>query len=247
MCIVADSAKLSKTKIFSYQKSEQTHGFLYSNNVASTVSNNAMILPIPCREQEAVKLYDGTQYKPFLDLFYTLFYVPPTSMKRSISSEMRVEQVGAYKVTFINYVALEPFLENANFNIQKDMINFLMNHYKNWVFTICEWQGTEPISTQPIHIEFDTMFRSDLYFPMMDGHKIAPQEGKIERDHILGFSTLNHKGHYSHISSPAPNKTFEGYKVKEWSKNGDSWMNLDAELSTSLLNGTLIKTSFEMP
>ena len=245
MCIVADSARLSKTKIFSYQKSEQTHGFLYSNSAVSEVPDNAMILAIPCKKQEKVKLFDGTPYKPFLDSFDDLFNISRGGF--SESTDIRVEQVGAYKTSFVNHAAFEIFCENCDFMIQEAMFNFLMNQYQGWVFTICEWHGKEPISSQPIHIEFDTMYRNDLYFPMMDGHTIAPQKGNIERDHILGFSTLNHLGFHSNNNSPATNKRFDGCKVKEWSKNGDSWINLDENLIEATLDGRLIKTSFEMP
>ena len=107
MCIVADSARLSKTKIFSYQKSEQTHGFLYSNSAVSEVPDNAMILAIPCKKQEKVKLFDGTPYKPFLDSFDDLFNISRGGF--SESTDIRVEQVGAYKTSFVNHAAFEIF------------------------------------------------------------------------------------------------------------------------------------------
>lgn len=226
MCIVADSSNLTNTKIYSYQLTDKRHGFVYSNTAESYVSNNAMLLPIPA-DVNTVQMLNGTSMIPFLE-FADKCCPKPLSRGALISKDIRQEKVGMYNVSYVGASKLKAFLAAAEFETSFEMIQFLLSKYSNWSFLICEWEGKETISTQPMQVEFDTLFPTHLYFPMMDGHGEVPEIGKVERDHLLVASAINSVGEFNHELSKSG--SFDCFRLDGMIENGDSWLFIETDL-----------------
>ena len=236
MCIVADSSNLTNTKIYSYQKSLKRHGFVYSNTAESFVDKNSMILPIPS-DVKNVQMFDGTKMKEFLDFANQCCPKEVTrGISKGLSRGIRIEKIGKYTVTYLSHSQLYSYLETADFEISEEMAEFLLTKYKNWSFISCEWEGKESIESQPIWIEFDTFYPSSLYFPTMDGHKDVPEQGKVERDHLIIASALNSNGFFEHPSSFGFDNTFDCVRLDGNLANGDTWVKIQPSLAKSFVS-----------
>jgi hypothetical protein len=83
------------------------------------------------------------------------------------------------------------------------------------------------MDSQPILIEFDSLFPNELYFPMMDVHGNEEPQLKVGRNHILavGAEVIAEPL----ISSkelpnfPWQNLQFDGIVLERMSDNGDFW------------------------
>ena len=84
------------------------------------------------------------------------------------------------------------------------------------------------MDSQPILVEFDSIFPDKLYFPMMDVHGNEEVRGTAERNHILCVGSETPIAD-SVITSdklpnfPFPNLQFEGAVLERLYENGDGF------------------------
>ena len=235
MCIFSGDAKVFGTTIFTRQISTDRHVTIYSNTVESKVSGNKMILPIPANVV-TVSVKDGV---PFIGLMGMINETcQPEYGTRSIGTvPPRKEKVGMYNVTYCN-------LEQLKGQVSDELHEFFTEKYNIYSFVICEWEDTKPISSQPIVIQYDTLFKNFLYFPMMDGHGAIPKNQTIKRNHALGFSGFANPGRYK-FEKDTQLISFSSIKVDTETLNGDTWIYITNDLYQSATTNNYSYTGFE--
>lgn len=138
MCIINAEAEVKKTKILVGPSSNGQRQFVaYSNQVATSQMNNAMILPVPY--PETVKFHDLTNYK---QLFTDCENCFPRSaslgqsdgMYFSAESVLKVHEVGSYQVSICMNLGDFNRIDQSVFTLNTNVQELLQKHYGSHAF-----------------------------------------------------------------------------------------------------------------
>jgi len=142
MCIISNSIEsVSNTKILVAINSSSNRQFtVYSNNVANTSNNNAMILPVPY--PQTVKFHDLTNYKNLFDdckkcftsSIYRSYGLTNSTLSINMADSLEVFNIGSYQVSLA--ISLNDIKRvNSNvFTLSHGCDELLTKEYNNPIF-----------------------------------------------------------------------------------------------------------------
>lgn len=224
MCIFSSDVAVEKTIITAWQQLGK-HYMAYQNKVKSKTAN-VMMLPIPTNQ--TFKFHDTTPYKGFLSEIGKAVYTEHMKGSRGLGTAPKgFERIGQYQFAQVQQKEVKKTLKALKQPIQT-WLDRMLEAYTGWSWLFCIMDANTSMDSQPVLVEFDSIFPDKLYFPMMDVHGNEEVQDTAERNHILcvGSETLIAN---SAITSeqlpdfPFPNLQFGGVVIERWYKNGDGF------------------------
>jgi hypothetical protein len=181
MCIFLSDAAVEKTIIAAWQQNGK-HYMAYQNKVKSKTAN-VMMLPIPTNQ--TFKFHDTTPYKGFLSEIGKAVYADHMKGSRDLGAMPKgFERVGQYQFAQVQPEYVETTLNTLNQPIQT-WLDRMLEAYNGWTWLFCIMDADTSMDSQPLLVEFDSIFPDKLYLPMMDVHGNDEVQPKVERNHIL--------------------------------------------------------------
>lgn len=142
MCIIsAEINDVSDTNIFVAPNHDYTRQLvIYSNKIDNIANNNTMILPVPY--PESVDFIDMSDYGHFFEDCNNCFKNTNVILSNCYrdSYNLRVFDVGSYRVSLANNMNDLKRINREVFNIDDDVLDVLKSFYKKnfWGFIICK-------------------------------------------------------------------------------------------------------------
>lgn len=221
MCIFSSEAAVEKTIIAAWQQNGK-HYMAYQNKVKSKTAN-VMMLPIPTNQ--TFKFHDTTPYKGFLSEIGKAVFDDYVKDKRG--GKLEFDRVGQYQFAQVQQKEVKKTLKSLKQPIQT-WLDRMLEAYQGWTWLFCIMDANTTMESQPVLVEFDSIFPDKLYFPMMDVHGNEDVRDTAERNHILCIGSETPIAN-SVITSeqlpdfPFPNLQFSGAVIERWYKNGDGF------------------------
>jgi len=205
MCIINFEAEVKKTKIFVAPSHDGSRQFVaYSNEVETSISNNAMILPVPY--PDTVKLHDLSHYT---SLFNDLSYCFPKSlgatnystdsMTFSKNSKLAVYDVGSYQVSICNCIDDFDRIDQLIFMLDPFVKTLLSAYYTNrripFGFIVCKLRKGSA-TYHPLGYSYRIYSsRGYMFVPTRHHHSGSNEELISDWDHeIYSINTSDHAG-----------------------------------------------------
>lgn len=221
MCIFSSDVAVEKTIITAWQQLGK-HYMAYQNKVKSKTAN-VMMLPIPTNQ--TFKFHDTTPYKGFLSEIGKAVF--NDYVKGTRAGKLEFGRVGQYQFAQVQQKEVKKTLKATNQPIQP-WLSRMLEAYAGWSWLFCIMDANTSMDSQPVLVEFDSIFPDKLYFPMMDVHGNEEVRDTAERNHILCIGSETPIAN-SVITSeqlpdfPFPNLQFGGAVLEGWYKNGDGF------------------------
>lgn len=222
MCIFSSEAAVEKTIIAAWQQNGK-HYMAYQNKVKSKTAN-VMMLPIPTNQ--TFKFHDTTPYKGFLSEIGKAVHMKGSRGLGVIPKGF--ERIGQYQFAQVQQKDVKKTLKSLKQPIQT-WLDRMLEAYQGWTWLFCIMDANTTMESQPVLVEFDSIFPDKLYFPMMDVHGNEEVQDTAERNHILCIGSETPIAN-SVITSeqlpdfPFPNLQFGGAVIERWCKNGDGFI-----------------------
>ena len=235
MCIINDKAAVSTTRILVSPDETCTRQLVvYSNKVATSVPNNAMVLPVPGSAQD-IQLYDLSHCPNFFDEVNDVFDVPMSYSMTNEVSNLPVLSCGSYKVTIVPDISSFDKIDRTVFDLNPTVESLLNKYYANgFSFLVCM---------------LDMSSTKKEYHPIAYSHQMADYSLFVPTRHHHGFSTseevfsfYDHEIFGVNTQSPSPTKWLG--RVPECFSRTDVWK--DWKFPQEIVNMTKNTVSGEL-
>ena len=199
MCMTASAAELTNTLLYAGEgtyKGRDVRVIAYQNT-AKSVGPNAMILPIPTREELTPEnVIDTRSFSHFLkdiiDPFKTR-YRGAVLNSRSFSKSIQIFNSGSYTVVLAKDITDVPNVlpllpEDRRPDVSQAFADGFKRLYGDWPVALCCWNGT--VEAEPLLWWYVPESKDSLIFsPAMDSHDgTAPKPGTpVMVDHYVTF------------------------------------------------------------
>jgi hypothetical protein len=152
---------VEKTIIAAWQQNGK-HYMAYQNKVKSKTAN-VMMLPIPTNQ--TFKFHDTTPYKGFLSEIGKAVYADHMKGSRDLGAMPKgFERVGQYQFAQVQPEYVETTLNTLNQPIQT-WLDRMLEAYNGWTWLFCIMDADTSMDSQPLLVEFDSIFPDKLYLP----------------------------------------------------------------------------------
>jgi len=217
MCITANAANLSETRIYAGEArdpvGEVVHVLGYQNTAENldTSGGNMMILPLPAAREvrpDDVRVATGLDATVLEAMALRVERVTRSLGTKDYNSLDYVFDVGSYTVV------LSPTPEGVKAAMTKvplprqpkrlgfDVASFYSKHYRGHTLALCFWDRA--IAAEPIFFTYHPTTPTLLFAPCLDAHGEAPRPGKVKTDHTLLWGTTLRKLQPKKWVQPAP-------------------------------------------
>lgn len=185
-------AEVSKTKIFVSGNKDSTRQLIvYSNNVDTTKTGNAMILPVP--HPESLEFYDLSSKADFFTVIERYFRSTMMSNARGRSIQtnsldtLKVIDVGSYQLSICQNLNDFDRINTTVFTLNPSLKNILAKYYTDFGFLVCKLRN-EDVEYHPLAYSHN-IFKPGLKFvPTRHYHSGKDEEPKSHWDHTI-YST----------------------------------------------------------
>jgi hypothetical protein len=244
MCMTASAAELTNTHLYAGKgsyKGQDVRVIAYQNTAKSS-GPNAMILPIPTREELTPEnIIDTRTFSHFLKDITDPFQRRTRGAmlnSRSFSKSVQIFNSGSYTVVLAkditdvpNVLSLLP--EDRRPNVSQAFADGFKRLYHDWPVALCCWNGN--VEAEPLLWWYTPTGSETLIFaPAMDSHDgTAPKPGApVMVDHYVTFGSSNavngYEVRYSQAIPPEvrdllPNRV-RGAHVQDVLPNADFFM-----------------------
>lgn len=181
MCIFSSEVAVEKTIITAWKQTDR-HFMAYQNKVVSKTPN-VMMLPIPTNSE--FTFHDTTPYSGFLSEIGMAVYKDHMKGSRGLGPvEKSFTRVGQYRFAQVQPKKVKSTLKSLKQPLPI-WLDKMLEVYMGWTWLFCIMDANTSMDSQPLLIEFDSLFPNELYFPAMDVHGNDEPALKVERNHIL--------------------------------------------------------------
>jgi hypothetical protein len=167
MCMMIEMARVSSTDIFA-TRHEGRDVLVYGAKLES-LKQNAMILPLPLRQQGShVELLDLSGYPRFFRDLFCEYFLIPSFCPPAFGPPIEVFTVGSFEASIVP--SIDDFVRlDRRFQLSAGIRSVLIERYADWSFVVYQF-GKGKHELHPFGVKFESRFSNHIFFPTVHVH-----------------------------------------------------------------------------